>query len=123
MSRRANISNTLGIRFHFSSGPRMAFKKRPSEDKLPWHAYTGNYMTLMLGLMRGLPCTCKSSIVGPSLFSTGATSAGKLCMQLNNPANSSNLEVEQVHRNFMRYVLRVCKNTSTWVVLGGDDRP
>jgi hypothetical protein len=37
-------------------------------------------------------------------------------MQLNDPANSSNLAVEQVHRNFMRYVLRVRENTSTWVV-------
>jgi hypothetical protein len=55
-----------------------------------------------------------SAIVEPSLL-YGCEVWGQQCLHLSDPADSSNLAVEQVHRNFLRYVLRLSRNTSAWI--------
>jgi hypothetical protein len=65
-------------------------------------------MTLMWGQMRELAVHMCSSIVEPALL-YGCEVWGQNCLQLTDPAGNNSLEVEQVHRNFIRCGLNGAK--------------
>ena len=106
----------LGIHFHFSTGATYGLQKAAQRGRFAIACLHRKLHDLDVGANVELALHMYSSIVEPALL-YGCEVWGQNCMQLTDPADTTNrLEVEQVHRNFVRYVLKVRKNTSTWVV-------
>jgi hypothetical protein len=102
--------------FTSAQGPHMASKKQPSGDRFAIAWLHLKLHDLDVGPNVELAPRMYSSIVEPVLlYGCEVWMGAKLHAAERRPANSSNLEVEQVHRNFMGCALRVRKNTSTWV--------
>jgi hypothetical protein len=105
----------LGIHFHFSTGATYGLQKAAQRGRFAIACLHRKLHDLDVGANVELALHMYSSIVETALL-YGCEVWGQNCLQLADPAGNNNPEVEQVHRNFMRYVLKVRKNTSTWVV-------
>jgi Reverse transcriptase (RNA-dependent DNA polymerase) len=105
----------LGIHFHFSTGATYGLQKAAQRGRFAIACLHRKLHDLDVGANVELALHMYSSMVEPALL-YGCEVWGQNCLQLTDPAASNNLEVEQVHRNFLRYVLKVRKNTPAWIV-------
>lgn len=105
----------LGIHFHFSTGAAYGLQKAAQRGRFAIACLHRKLSDLDVGANVELALHMYSSIVEPALL-YGCEVWGQNCLQLTDPADDGKLEVEQVHRNFLRYVLKVRKSTSAWIV-------
>ena len=105
----------LGIHFHFSTGAAYGLQKAAQRGRFAVACLHRKLHDLDVGANIALTLHLYSSMVEPAML-YGCEVWGQHCLQPSDPAESSNLDIEQVHRNFVRYVLRVSRNTPAWIV-------
>lgn len=105
----------LGIHFHFSSGAKYGLQKAAQRGRFAVACLHRKLHDLDVGANIDLTLHLYSATVEPAML-YGCEVWGQYCLQLADPAGNNNLEVEQVHRNFLRHVLTVQRNTPVWIV-------
>jgi hypothetical protein len=105
----------LGIHFHFSKGAAFGAHKAAQRGRFAVACLHRKLHELDVGTNVALTLHLYASMVQPALL-YGCEVWGPRCLQVADPTTCSNVEVEQVHRNFLRYALRLRRSTSVWTL-------
>ena len=105
----------LGIHFHFSKGALFGMQKAAQRGRFAVACLHRKLHELDVGANVALTLHLYASMVQPALL-YGCEVWGHRCLQVTDPAAGSSEDVEQVHRNFLRYALRLRKCTSVWTL-------
>jgi hypothetical protein len=92
----------------------MAFREQPSGGDLPVACLHHELHNLDVRANIDIAVHLYSAVVQPA-FLYECEVWGQQCIQLTDPANNSNLAVEQVQRNFLRHMLTVHGSTPVWI--------
>ena len=105
----------LGIYFHFSSGAAYGLQKAAQRGRFAVACLHRKLADLDVGADVALTLHLYSSMVQPALL-YGCEVWGQHCLKLADPTTSSNVQVEQVHRNFLRHTLRLRRCSAVWTL-------
>jgi hypothetical protein len=105
----------LGIHFHFSKGAAFGAHKAAQRGRFAVACLHRKLHDLDVGSNIALTLHLYSAMVQPALL-YGCEVWGQHCLTLADPTTSSNVEVEKVHRSFVRYALRVRRCTAVWAL-------
>jgi Reverse transcriptase (RNA-dependent DNA polymerase) len=109
----SKVFKYLGVWFHYLEGAAHGLQKAASRGKLAIACLHRKLADLDVGSNVCLTLHLYSSIALPALL-YGCEIWGPGCMKVADPACSNN-EAEVVHRNFIKFTLRVRRCTKAWI--------